>query len=43
MRLLEAIKRNMWHTTEVMKKELQKLYLNSKGIRGDANEMSKKE
>ena len=43
MRLFEAIERNMWHATEEMKKELQKLYLNSKGIRGDANEMSKKE
>ena len=43
MRLFEAIERNMWHATEEMKKQLQKLYLNSKGIRRDANEMSKKE
>ncbi|MCL2173007.1 MAG: cobaltochelatase subunit CobN [Candidatus Bathyarchaeota archaeon] len=37
-RLLEAIERNMWQTSDEMKKELQKLYLSIEGLLESANE-----
>jgi len=37
-RLLECIERNLWHATEDMKKELQRLYLNIEGLLEGASE-----
>ncbi|MCW4016519.1 MAG: cobaltochelatase subunit CobN [Candidatus Bathyarchaeota archaeon] len=37
-RLLETIERNLWNATDEMKKELQKLYLETEGILEGANE-----
>jgi cobaltochelatase CobN len=37
-RLLETIERNLWNATEEMKKELQKLYLETEGVLEGANE-----
>ncbi|MCW4006368.1 MAG: cobaltochelatase subunit CobN [Candidatus Bathyarchaeota archaeon] len=37
-RLLEAIERGMWQTTDEMKKQLQRLYLAAEGLLEEANE-----
>jgi len=37
-RFLEAIERGMWETTEEMKRQLQKLYLNIEGLLEGAGE-----
>ncbi len=37
-RLLEAVQRGMWQTTEEMKKQLQQLYLETEGLLEGANE-----
>jgi cobaltochelatase CobN len=40
-RLLEAIERNLWHSSEEMKQKLQGLYLEMEGFLEGANEKQK--
>jgi cobaltochelatase CobN len=40
-RLLELIGRNLWNTSDEMKKELQRLYLEIEGVLEDTNELKK--